>query len=182
MTPTLKTARLTLRPFTLDDAPRVQELASAYEVALNTLMIPHPYPEGTAAEWIATHAEDFAQNRIHHFAIDDGAVCGAIGLVMKEDAMAEIGYWLGVPYWNRGYVSEAATEVVRYGFEDLQLRRIFAGCFARNGASARVMQKAGMRYEGTLRQHLVKWGEPQDLTFYGVMRDEWNASLRARKP
>ena len=150
MRPIHHTPRLTLRPFTLDDAPAVQALASAYEVALNTLMIPHPYPDGAAAEWIRTHDDDFTANRLHHFAIDDGQVCGAIGLIMKDDGMGEIGYWLGVPFWNRGYVSEAAREIIRYGFEDVGLRRIFAACFKRNGASARVMEKAGMTYEGEM--------------------------------
>jgi RimJ/RimL family protein N-acetyltransferase len=166
---------LTLRPFTLADAPLVHRLAGAYEVALNTLMIPHPYPEGAAEEWIATHQEAFDANAIHHFAIDDGQLCGAIGLIMKDAGIAEIGYWLGVPYWNRGYVTEAAREMLRYGFEDLGLQRIFAGCFARNPASARVMEKIGMRYEGTLRRHVVKWDEAQDITFYGILRDEWTA-------
>lgn len=171
--PTLRTARLTLRPFTLDDVTAVQTLVSPYEVALNTLMIPHPYPDGAAAEWIATHQKDFDENRIHHFAIDDGEVAGAMGLVMKEGPIAEIGYWIGVPYWNRGYASEAATEVLRYGFEELGKERIFAGCFARNPASARVLEKIGMRHEGTLRRHQVKWGELLDIEFYGVLRDEW---------
>lgn len=172
--PILRTARLTLRPFTPDDAPIVQRLASAYEVSLNTMSIPHPYPDGAAAVWIATHAEDFAQDRIHHFAIDDGQVTGAMGLIMKGDGVAELGYWVGVPYWNRGYASEAAREVIRYGFETVGLRRIFACCFARNPGSARVMQKAGMQYEGTLRRHAMKWGEPQDVLYYGLLREEWS--------
>lgn len=171
--PILRTERLTLRPFTLDDAPAVQRLAGEYEIALNTAMIPHPYPDGAAEQWIATHEDDYRENRMHHFAIDDGALCGAIALILKDESMAEIGYWLGKPFWNRGYVSEAARELIRYGFETLRLRRIFAGCFKRNPASVRVMEKAGMTYEGTLRQHMLKWGEPQDVVFYGIVRDDW---------
>ncbi|HEX2062063.1 MAG TPA: GNAT family protein [Thermoanaerobaculia bacterium] len=171
--PTLHTQRLTLRPFTLDDAPAVHRLAGAYEVALNTALIPHPYPEGAAEEWIGVHQEDYDQNRIHHFAIDDGQLAGAIGLVMKGDDIAEIGYWIGVPFWNRGYASEAAVEVIRYGFEQCRLERIFAGHYGRNAASGRVMQKAGMQYEGTLRKHAVKWGVRLDVVFYGLLREEW---------
>ncbi len=171
--PTFRTARLTLRPFTVDDAPAVQRLASEYEVALNTLMIPHPYPEGTAEQWIATHVGDFEENRIHHFALDAGKLIGAMALVMKDAGMAEIGYWIGVPYWGRGFATEAATEVVRYGFEDLGLRRVYAGCFTRNAPSGRVLQKVGMQYEGTLRRHQLKWGEPLDIAFYGILREEW---------
>lgn len=174
--PTLRTERLTLRPFTNADAPAVQRLASAYEVALNTLMIPHPYPEGAAEEWIAKHDEDFAENRIHHFALDrDRELIGAMALVMKVDALAEIGYWIGVPYWKHGYASEAAAEVVRYGFEECGLERIYACHFARNPASGRVLQKVGMQYEGTLRRHLLKWDERVDLAYYGLLREEWAA-------
>lgn len=170
---TLRTARLTLRPFTPADAPAVQRLASAYEVALNTLMIPHPYPEGMAEQWIAKHQADYEENRIHHFAIDDGELAGAIGLVMKGDGIAEIGYWVGVPFWGRGYASEAAVEVIRYGFDECNLHRIFAGHFTRNAASGRVLQKAGLTYEGTLRHHVCKWGEYLDIAFYGLLRAEW---------
>lgn len=170
--PTLRTARLTLRPFTFDDAPAIQRLASAYEVALNTLFIPHPYPEGAAAEWIARHQEDFDENRIHHFALDDGELVGTMALVKKGEGIAEIGYWVGLPYWGRGYATEAAIEVVRYGFEECGMQRIFAGHFTRNPASGRVLQKVGMRYEGTLRRHQMKWGEPLDISFYGILREE----------
>lgn len=170
--PTLRTARLTLRAFTLEDAPRVRELAGAYEVALSTLLIPHPYPEGAAEAWIGMHEDDFAQNRIHHFAIDDGQLIGSIGMVLKSEGVAEIGYWIGVPFWGRGYASEAAAEVVRYAFEECHLHRVFACHFTRNPASGRVLQNAGMKYEGTLRQHLKKWDEYVDLAFYGILRDE----------
>jgi RimJ/RimL family protein N-acetyltransferase len=173
---TLHTERLTLRPFTPADATALQQLAGAYEVALNTAMIPHPYPDGAAEQWIASHAEDWKENRIHHFAIDDGQLAGSIALVMKGDAIAEIGYWVGVPFWNRGYASEAAREIVRYGFEECGLERIFAGHYGRNPASGKVMANAGMKQEGTLRQHAVKWGERLDVVFYGLLRDEYFSS------
>lgn len=176
--PTLRTARLVLRPFTADDAPSVQQLAGAYEVALNTLMIPHPYPDGAAAQWIASHQADFEEDRLIHFAIDDGQLAGAAVLVNKGDGIAEIGYWIGVPFWGRGYASEAAREVVRYGFEERGFQRIFAQHFTRNAASGRVLQNAGMTYEGTLRRHLKKWDEYVDLACYGILRDEYQLLSR----
>lgn len=180
--PTLRTERLTLRPFTQDDAPAVQQLCGAYEVALNTLNIPHPYPEGAAAEWLAKHEEDFKQVRIVHFAIDDGQLVGAMGLVLKGDGIGEIGYWIGVPYWGRGYATEAGRAVVQYGFEERGLERIFAMHFGRNPQSGRVLQKIGMEYEGTLRRHLKKWDEYVDLVCYGVLREEWlNAAARTAR-
>jgi len=181
MRPTLHTERLTLRPFTADDAPDIQRLCGAYEVAYNTLMIPHPYPEGAAAEWIAKHQEDFDQNRIVHFALDDGQIAGAMGLVMKDEGIAEIGYWVGVPFWGRGYATEAAHAVMRYGFEERGLQRIFAMHYGRNPASGRVLQKIGMKCEGTLRRHLKKWDEYVDLVCYGMLREEWPALSAAAR-
>jgi [ribosomal protein S5]-alanine N-acetyltransferase len=171
--PILKTERLTLRPFTLADAPAMQQLAGAYEVALNTLMIPHPYPEGAAEWWIGTHQAEFDEDRSVNFAIDDGRLNGAIGLMNIRDGIAEIGYWIGVPFWGRGYASEAARAVVRYGFEERGFHRIFAQHFTRNPASGRVLQKVGMTYEGLLRGHLKKWDEYLDLACYGILRSEW---------
>ncbi len=178
--PTLTTERLVLRPFTLADAPDVQRLAGAREVASPTQNIPHPYEDGMAEQWISTHAEAFANDQRVSFAItqrEDGALCGAIGLgINRPHQHAEMGYWLGLPYWNRGYTSEAARAVVRYGFEVLDLHRIFARHMTRNPASGRVMQKIGMAYEGTMRQHGLKWGAFEDLACYGLLRDEWRAA------
>jgi RimJ/RimL family protein N-acetyltransferase len=89
---------------------------------------------------------------------------------------AELGYWVGKSYWNHGYCTEAARAVVRFAFEDLGLRRVFAQRYRRNPASGRVMQKAGMRHEGTLRQHAVKWDVVDDIEVYGVLHEEWRDS------
>ncbi|MEO8035396.1 MAG: GNAT family N-acetyltransferase, partial [Acidobacteriota bacterium] len=164
------------------DAEDVERLAGAREVALNTLMIPHPYPAGEAIQWIAT--QDGSSNRAHTFAItrrSDGALLGAIGLMLTpEHDRGELGYWIGVPYWGNGYLTEAARAIVGYGFESLGVNRIFAACFARNAASMRVLQKIGMRHEGTQRQHLRKWEEYVDAEMYGMLRSDWQHPADAR--
>ena len=169
----LDTERLILRPPDLADAPAVQRLAGAREVALNTLMIPHPYPDGAAEEWISKPRTDDQIN----FAItvrETGELAGVIGLIVNRDHdRAEIGYWIGVPYWGRGYATEAGRAVVRHAFEGLALNRVYAEVFSRNPASARVLQKIGMRHEGTHRAHIVKWGEAVDVEMYAVLRGEW---------
>ena len=175
--PTLHTERLTLRPFGLADADIVQELAGAYEVALNTSTIPHPYPPGGAAMWIGTHQAEFEAGDAVTFAVTRQGgehLIGAMGLsISREHRRAELGYWIGVPYWGQGYATEAAQAVVAYGFRALDLLRITATHFARNPASGRVMQKIGMTREGCLRSHILRWGEPQDLVMYGILAQEW---------
>ena len=177
--PTLETDRLILRPFTLADAPAVQRLAGAREVASTTLNIPHPYPDGAAEQWIAKHQEVFAKGEALELAVTrraDGALVGAMGLRLEvEHARAELGYWIGTPYWGRGYGTEAAGAVVRYGFEALGLNRIYACHLVRNPASGRVMQKIGMAYEGCQRGHLRKWGQFEDVALYGILKEEYEA-------
>jgi len=172
----LKTERLVLRPFTLADAPQVQRLAAAREIALNTLRIPHPYPVGAAEAWIAKMGSGPEAT----FAITgNGEVMGAIGLVVdRTHNRAELGYWLGVPFWGKGYTTEAARAMLRFGFEELLLNRIFADVFSRNTASQRVLQKIGMKHEGTLRQQFRKWDEYVDVECYGVLRSEYAAHSR----
>lgn len=172
----LRTERLTLRPFDVADAPRVQQLAGAEEIARNTLLIPHPYPDGLAEQWIGSH-EAAALAGTLNLVIDDGELVGAIGLTInKEHDHAEVGYWVGVPYWNRGYATEALREVLRYGFEELGLNRIYAYHFTRNPASGRVLAKAGMHHEGMMRRHMKKWGQYVDVELYGIVREDWAAS------
>jgi [ribosomal protein S5]-alanine N-acetyltransferase len=174
--PTLATARLVLRPFALSDAPDVQRLCNVRDIALNTLLIPHPYPDGMAEQWISSQPENFAKGEVVTFAItlgEGGELVGAIGMrIQLESDRAEIGYWIGVPYWGRGFATEAARAVIEYGFERLRLNRIFGEHFTRNAPSGRVLQKAGMRHEGTLRQAHKKWGEYLDTELYAILRGD----------
>lgn len=170
----IRTPRLTLRQFTEADAPDVQRLAGAREVALNTLLIPHPYPDGAAAAWIAQRDARREHGNIA-LAIDcDGDLVGAVGLHIDRDHdRGEIGYWIGLPFWGNGYATEAARGMVRIGFEHHALQRIFAIHFTRNPASGRVLQKIGMRHEGSMRRHVKKWDEYIDVECYGILREEW---------
>jgi ribosomal-protein-alanine N-acetyltransferase len=184
--PTLKTQRLTLRGFTLKDAPDVKRLAGEWEVARTLLSVPHPYEDRVAEEWISGHRSAFERGEGVNFAIDlreREKLCGSIGLIINShDANAELGYWIGVPYWGQGYATEAAREVVRYGFEQLWLHRIYAAHFGNNPASGRVLRKIGMTYEGTRREHHRKWGEYEDRVEYGLLVSEWQAARRSAEP
>jgi len=176
--PTLQTDRLTLRPFTLDDANEVRPLVGEKEIAATTLNIPHPYPDGAAENWISKHKEQYQEGKAATFAIilsETGKIIGAIGLgIKRKHAHAEMGYWVGKPYWNNGYATEAGHAILRYGFKSCDLNRIHAHHMTKNPQSGRVMQKMGMSYEGTLRQHVMKDGEYQDLAIYAITRDQYD--------
>lgn len=176
--PSIATARLTLRPFRLDDASTVQELAGERDIADTTLNIPHPYEDGMAEEWIAGHKAGYKEKTAAIFAIvrsEDKNVIGAISLKLDRGLnKGELGYWVGKPYWNLGYATEASIAVLAFGFDELQLNRIHAKHFARNPSSGRVMEKAGMLLEGTARQDTMKWGVYEDLVSYGILREDWS--------
>jgi [ribosomal protein S5]-alanine N-acetyltransferase len=155
----------------------VQVLAGDRAVAATTKNIPHPYEDGMAEKWIGSHQERFDDCKEAVFAITlraKGELFGAIGLTLNlEQERAELGYWIGKPYWNRGYCTEAASAVLHYAFTGLRLNRVHAHHFSNNPASGRVMQKVGMRHEGHLRQHVKKWGEFLDVEAYGILRSEF---------
>lgn len=170
--PTLTTERLVLRPFLLSDATIVQLLAGSREVADTTLAIPHPYLDGMAESWIATHEGAWTRHESATLAIveAEAGLVGAISLRIElPQRRAELGYWIGVPYWGRGYATEAVRAMLEFGFRRLSLHRVYAFHFERNPASGRVMAKAGMQREGTLRGHYFRWGAPEDVAVWGIL-------------
>ncbi|MEM9313268.1 MAG: GNAT family N-acetyltransferase [Pseudomonadota bacterium] len=175
--PTLSTPRLDLRPFRMDDAGSLQALAGDKEIADASDRIPHPYRDGMAEAWIATHAEDFAARRVVTFALalrSSDELVGCCGLTIDGSVnRAEIGYWVGQSYWGSGFASEAASAVLRFGFEELELNRIYGRHFARNPSSGRVMARIGMQREGVARQDAKMWGRYEDVVSYGVLREDW---------
>jgi RimJ/RimL family protein N-acetyltransferase len=166
----LHTERLRLRAFDVGDAADVRRLAGAFEIADTTQTVPHPYPEGAAEQWIGGLAPAWADGTGIAWAIttkSKGELVGAIGLrLTPEHAMAELGYWIGVPHWRCGYATEAGAAVLAFGFARLGLNRIQARHLVRNPASGRVMAKLGMRYEGRLRQAARKHDRFEDLELY----------------
>jgi RimJ/RimL family protein N-acetyltransferase len=104
---------------------------------------------------------------------------GGIGLDLQADVhrhSAEIGYWLGAAHWGHGIATEAVRAVTAHGFSALDLCRIFAGVFAWNPASGRVLEKAGYTLEGRLRQAVIKDGQALDVVVYAILREDFHAA------
>ena len=180
-TPTLRTARLVIGAFDSDDARELQRLAGAREVADTTLAIPHPYELDHAFAWIAQQRREAVRGRATNFAIrlaQTGALIGSVGLrdIDPEHLQAELGFWIGHEWWGNAYAREAASSVVRFGFDALGLNRICAHHMARNPAAGRVLLAVGMQREGLLRQRVRKWGVYEDVVLYAVLREDRSES------
>jgi [ribosomal protein S5]-alanine N-acetyltransferase len=173
---TLETERLRLRPYTDADIAELVPLIGAREVAAMTLRIPYPYSEQDAKEFLARiNSGDEVRKAVT--LRTDGQLIGGVGLRLDpKHNNAELGYWLGVPYWGNGYATEASREMLRHGFEELGLHRIYASHFHHNPVSGKILRKLGMRYEGCQRQHYRKWDQFVDSELYGLLREEWRTS------
>jgi len=163
----------------MDDAARLTELIGDWKIFDTTETIPHPYTEEMAREFIAGKPET-PKGQHKPFALELKSAkepVGGIGLTVNSiNQRASLGYWLGVDYWGQGYVTEAAREILRYGFEDLGLNRIEAQFLTRNPASGRVMAKAGMRFEVEFPNYALKHGVFENIGQYVLYADEFAAS------
>lgn len=181
---TVRTARLLLRPFQTTDAEAVHRLAGSQDVAAGTFL-PHPMDRQAALSWITERVEDQTAGRGVTFAItleESGEVIGAIGMeIVATHEQGLLSYWLGRPYWNRGYGTEAVSALVGYGFSSLKLHRIYAPHFHTNPASGRVLQKVGMTHEGRLREHYLCFGRRIDVELYGMLREEFLTKTIGKK-
>lgn len=177
--PSLTTDRLTLRPLADHDVDALVLLAGQPSIARTTASIPHPYHESDARTFIASVQQTWTDGAGVVFAItlaEQNALIGAVGLsCTPQHQRAELGYWVGEPYWNRGYVTEAARAVVTFGFKHFRLRRVTCHHMASNPASGAIMRKLGMQPEGILREHFVRGEQIEDLHCYGLLRHEWEA-------
>ncbi len=168
-----------LRPFTPADAPRVQALAADAEVAEPTSSIPHPYPPGAAAAWIASHDADRERGREYAYAIataEGTTLVGAVVLRPLADAGADnIGYWIGRPFWGRGYATAATMAITALAFGYLDCEALTAAYLKRNAASGRVLEKCGFGLLRTVeRDHR---GRIEAFCMRGITRDGWELSI-----
>jgi RimJ/RimL family protein N-acetyltransferase len=149
-------------------------LAGDERVALAASAIPHPYPDGAAQAWISTHQQGFAARREVTFAVvllGTDELVGAVSLLdlAPEHARGELGYWTGVAHWGKGYCTEAVIRLIEFAQQELGVTRVVGRCSARNQASARVMEKAGLRREGLLPSHVYRHGKYDDVLLYGLV-------------
>ena len=173
--PTLETPRLRLCPYSESDIPELLPLIGTSDVAATTLRIAHPYTESDARAFLVL-AKEPDKIWLSVKLRSDGRQIGGVGLRLDQQHQnAELGYWLGKRYWGQGYATEVGREMLRYGFEDLKMHRIFASHFKHNPASGRVLKKLGMHYEGCQREHLRKWDQFVDSELYGLLRREWKS-------
>ena len=176
--PTLHTEKLILRTFTLEDASDVKRLAWNPNVA-STISIEYPYKDGLAQEWIEIAAKEYIEGNGPSFAVtlrSDGTLIGNVELVVRRHLPhndAFIGFWIGEPYWNFGYCTEAAKVVIRYGFCECNLDQILAYHFKRNPASGRVLQKIGMLYWDYFPNDTKHWGKWEDQIGYTLSKEQY---------
>ncbi|MCW1921125.1 GNAT family N-acetyltransferase [Luteolibacter arcticus] len=176
----LKTNRLVLRPPVPEDASAIQRYVGDRRIAETTALIPHPYPAGGAIEWIRHSDETLREGGGVNFSIllrESGELVGVVGLIDRDED-SSLGYWIGVPHWGKGYATEAVHRVIRHAFNARRLPSVHAYHFVHNPASGRVMQKAGLLYEGVQPLGASRLGERYDRVCYGVTAEQWRANLR----
>ena len=166
---------MAIREWNISDAESLSEMLNNKKI-LNNLRdgLPYPYTEKDAKEYIeAMRSAD--KNKTFAFAItvEDKAV-GSIGVFRCENIhcrTAEMGYYVGEPYWGKGVATSAVKQVCDYIFQETDIIRIFAEPFAYNAASCRVLEKAGFTLEGVLRSNAVKNGNILDMKMYSRVKE-----------
>lgn len=173
----LETERLRLRSPGRGDIEAIVRQCGDPRVGLKTSAMPHPYRTSDATGWLDELARDRKTGATITFAIermDEPGMIGVISLMLRPDrCSAEAGYWLGLPFWRRGYMTEALREILRHGFDDLGLLYIGACHMAANAASGKVMKKARMKFENIVEGGLCRDGVLHDKVNYGLFADEW---------
>lgn len=170
----MKTARLHLRPVVHGDAARIAVLAGDWDVASMTGRIPFPYSEEDANHWV----DGLAENE-EVFGLDlNGELIGICGFTLEDSGDAELGYWIGKPYWGHGYATEAARAVMAHGFAKSGVRRFVCKHLTGNDASASVIRKLGFKYTGTS----TGWCEARQCELPALAyerRRPWTMAIRA---
>ena len=171
--PVLETKRLALRAPRLGDAKTVTALANDRRIAENVARIPHPYQVSDAESFIAG-ANKAGGEAAFLITLRDGTVIGACGVTALEQT-PELGYWLGVPFWGKGYATEALHAVIDYAFTDLAHEALQAGSRVTNPASRRVLEKCGFQWTGVglYRIRAIKSSAPIDR--FRLERGIWSA-------
>jgi len=171
--PVLETKRLALRAPRLEDAKTMVALANDRRIAENTARIPHPYKLADAETFISG-ANKGAASAVFLITLRGDTVIGACGVTALDD-QAELGYWLGVPYWGNGYATEALHAVIDYAFTDLGHEALNAGARVTNPASRRVLEKCGFQWTGVGLYRIRAINSSAPIDRFRLERGIWSA-------
>jgi RimJ/RimL family protein N-acetyltransferase len=173
--PVLATARLVLRAPRRSDGEAIAALANDRRIAANTARIPHPYAIEDAEQFIAAVNKREGEAC---FAITlDGAPIGVCSVDRREDG-PELGYWLGVPYWGRGFATEAVRALIDHTFGDLEHETLISGARVNNPASRRVLEKCGFQWTGVRLSRIRAINSAAPIDRFRLDRGLW-ASLKS---
>lgn len=182
--PELQTERLVLRKIQLSDLTDLLRLVNNKAITDQILNFPFPYLEEDAIARVNFARDGFKSGDRYVFAIagkEDGKLRGEIGLHLdKVNNRAEMGFWIGESFWNQGFISEAVSATLRFGFRELKLRKILATHYLDNPASGKVLMKAGMVKEAELKDHYLHNGVYGSVNQYRLTVDEWEGLNQGR--
>ena len=173
-----ETERLIIRTFSKEDSFDVFECCNDFEVAKTTLGIPWPYTQQMASDWISKLSQRERLGTSYEYAIclkqNPQKIIGCIALtdINPNAKRAEMGYWVNRKHWGKGIATEAAKFMINFGFEKLGLHSIIARYFDINYASGRVMQKCGMKYVGTIRDHEFRFDRYYNVGYYEILKTD----------
>lgn len=176
--PELYTERLILNRPTLHDLEDfLFHINSTEDYSKNLFNISFPFTPEQAEKWLERCDLGIDTGASLRFAVREkeaGKLIGTLGLHLnREHQKAELGYWLGKDFWGKGYLTEALAAILKFGFEELNLNKIYATHFLYNPGSGRVMQKAGMKFEGLQKQEYFQHGEFLDVHRYALLKKDF---------
>jgi RimJ/RimL family protein N-acetyltransferase len=172
----LETARLTLRRPTLADVKAIALLADDRRVAENTRRLPHPYSREHAVEFVQRTS---TERRETVFLIENNLLpIGVVGLDWREPDAPELGYWLGVEHWGRGFGTEAARAVIDFTFEEFEVEQLMAGARVSNPSSRNILEKCGFQWSGVELHRFEALGSSTPVDCFRLSRSVW-ASIKS---
>jgi ribosomal-protein-alanine N-acetyltransferase len=167
--------KIRLEPIGYQHAEEIQNLASDPAIG-ETSSVPSPYPSDGARTWIAHAIARRLHGMEYSFAISsEGRLVGVCGVVIigENRKGGEIGYWIGKPFWNRGYATAACSEIIEFCFLKMKLSWLTATALERNSASSRVLQKVGFSFVARGVNPSWKKGSEDPFLFFRLTREDW---------
>jgi len=169
----LETERLTLRKPTLADVKAIARLANDRRIAENTRRLPHPYQQDDATHFVKTVAGDGSNTVFliehHHTTI------GVVGVDWRQPETPELGYWLGVDHWGRGFGTEAARATIDFAFEEFAIEQMISGARVVNPASRNILEKCGFQWSGVELHRFEALGSSSPVDCFRLTRGVWSS-------